>query len=131
MAGPKSRVQEIESAFTEPVSVEGARDDRGGARATSASTIPMLRIQGSRAREVTAHVREVHETRTFGGLPIEVRNGVGQRASPPRRSVVLSGPASVLAQVKPEDVRAYVDAAAARPAASPRSRSSWHPATRG
>ena len=32
VAGPRSRVQEIESAFTEPVSVEGARPHRDRAR---------------------------------------------------------------------------------------------------
>jgi YbbR domain-containing protein len=113
VVGPKSRVHDMESAYTEPVSVEGARTNVVE-RVHVGLDDPMLRIQGTPRAEVTVHVREVHETRTFGGLPIEVRNGPGQ-ARPAQARVVLSGPASVLAQIKPEDVRAYLDAASARP----------------
>jgi YbbR domain-containing protein len=109
VVGPKSRVHDIESAYTEPVSVEGAR-------ATVVERVhvglddPMLRIQGTPRAEVTVRIREVHEARTLSGVPIEVRNGSGT-ARPAQARVVLTGPASMLAQVKPEDVRAYVEAA--------------------
>ena len=109
VAGPKSRVQEMESAYTEPVSVEGAGT-------TVVETVnlglddPVLRIQGSPRVRVTARVREVHETRILDGVEVEVRGGA-LPVTPSRVRVVLAGPASALARVKPAEVRAYVDAA--------------------
>jgi YbbR domain-containing protein len=113
VVGPKSRVHDMESAYTEPVSVEGARANVVE-RVHVGLDDPMLRIQGTPRAEVTVRVREVHESRSFGGLPIEVRNGEGQ-ARPAQARVVLTGPASVLAQIKPADVRPYLEVAAARP----------------
>ena len=109
VAGPKSRVQEMESAYTEPVSVESAGS-------TVVETVnlglddPVLRIQGSPRVRVTARIREVQETRTFDGVEVEVRGGA-LAVQPARVRVVLGGPASALARVKPVQVLAYVDAA--------------------
>jgi YbbR domain-containing protein len=109
VAGPKSRVQEMESAYTEPVSVDGAGS-------TVVETVnlglddPVLRIQGSPRVRVTARIREVQETRTLDGVEVEVRGGA-LAVQPARVRVVLSGPASALARVKPAQVHAYVDAA--------------------
>lgn len=113
VVGPKSRVHDMESAYTEPVSVEGARTNVVE-RVHVGLDDPMLRIQGTPRAEVTVRIREVHQNRTFAGLPIEVRNGVGQ-ARPAQAKVVLTGPASLLALIKPEDVRPYLEAASARP----------------
>lgn len=113
VVGPKSRVHDIESAYTEPVPVEGARTNVVE-RVHVGLDDPMLRIQGTPRAEVTVRIREVHEVRTLHGLPIEVRNGPGQ-PRPAEARVVLSGPASMLARVKPEDVRAYVEAEGGRP----------------
>lgn len=113
VVGPKSRVHDIESAYTEPVSVEGARANVVE-RVHIGLDDPMLRIQGIPRAEVTVRIREVHETRTFTGLPIVVRNGAGQ-ARPAQAKVVVSGPASMLAALQPGDVRPYVEAAADRP----------------
>jgi YbbR domain-containing protein len=55
VAGPKSRIQEVEGAFTEPVSVEAAQ-------ATVVDTVnlgvedPLLRIQGNPRVRVTARI---------------------------------------------------------------------------
>jgi YbbR domain-containing protein len=108
ISGPKSRVQEVESAYTEPVSVEGAE-----ANVVDHVNIgledPLLRIQGNPRVRVTARVREVEHTRTFPGLPVEVRRG-SVAARPPRVSVVLAGPASVLDQADSAAIHPYVDA---------------------
>jgi hypothetical protein len=109
IAGPKGRVQEIESAFTEPVSVEGAA-------ATVSDTVnigledPVLRIQGSPSVRVTATVREVEQTRTFESLAVDVRGG---RATlrPAAVRVVLRGPLSALKGLSPLVLRPYVDLA--------------------
>jgi YbbR domain-containing protein len=113
VVGPKSRVHDMESAYTEPVSVEGARANVVE-RVHVGLDDPMLRIQGTPRAEVTVRIREVHETRTFAGLPIDVRNGEGQ-VRPAQVRVVLSGPASILAQIRPEEVKPYLEAAASRP----------------
>jgi len=109
VAGPKSRVQEMESAYTEPVSIEGAGS-------TVVETVnlglddPVLRIQGSPRVRVTARIREFQDTRALEGVEVEVRGGAFP-VQPPRVRVVLTGPASALARVKPAQVRAYVEAA--------------------
>jgi YbbR domain-containing protein len=111
ITGPKSRVQEVESAFTEPVALDGAR--------TTVSDLvnigledPMLRIQGSPRVRVTARIREVHETRAFDGVAIDVRGGAGS-LRPGAVRVVLTGAASQLRRLTPADVHAYVDVPAA------------------
>jgi len=112
--GPKSRVQEIESAFTEPVSVDGAD-------ATVEETVnvgledPLLRLEGSSEVKVTVRVREVQEERTFESLPVSAR---GRPASftPSTVRVVVQGPASVLTDLAPSDVRPYVNVPEGAPA---------------
>jgi hypothetical protein len=106
VVGPRSRVREIESAFTEPVSVEGAT-----ASATEAVGVgledPLLRLEGGSRVRVTAHVRETQETRTFQGLRVEAR-GRPARTIPGRVSVAVAGPASQVRALAAADVRAFV-----------------------
>jgi len=107
LAGPKSRVQEVESAFTEPISVEGAR-------APVSDTVniglddPLLRLIGASRVVVTAQVREVSDTRDFPGLEVEVRGGPAT-VQPLKVDVVLAGPAAALQAMARGQVRPYVD----------------------
>lgn len=111
IAGPKSRVQEVESAFTEPVSVEGVQANVADSVSLGIDD-PLLRIlDGARVR-VTARIREVQEQRTLARLPVAVRGGTGA-PRPAAVDVVVSGPASLLARLQPSDVRPWVDAAGA------------------
>jgi YbbR domain-containing protein len=107
VTGPRSRVQGVESAFTEPVSAQAAEtaivqyvnlglDD------------PFVRIEGAHRAKVTVRVREVRDHRAFDELAVGVRGGAGS-PRPPRVRVVLVGPASVLGGMRAEDVRPYVD----------------------
>jgi hypothetical protein len=106
IAGPKSRVQEVESAFTQPVSVEGM-----------ASTVvdqvsigledPLLRLQGTSRVQVTARIREESGKRTFESLPVEVRGGSGL-ARPAVVRVVITGPRALLKQLQPTHLHPYV-----------------------
>jgi YbbR domain-containing protein len=106
LAGPKSRVQEVESAYTEPVSLEGAQE-------TVVDTVnigledPVLRLSGSSQVKVTARVREEHGRRSLEGLPVEVRGGTAQ-ARPSSVRVVLTGPRSLLDGLDATKVRPYV-----------------------
>jgi YbbR domain-containing protein len=106
ISGPKSRVQEIESAFTEPVSVEGAQ-----ANVVDSVTIgvddPMLRLLGSSRARVTARVREVQERRAFERLEVDTRGGEAQ-VRPATVRVTVEGPASLVRRLRREDVHPFV-----------------------
>jgi YbbR domain-containing protein len=107
IAGPKSRVQEVESAFTEPVSVEGATST-----VTDDVNIgledPLLRIQVSPRVKVSVKIQELQEKRIFDGLLLEVRGG-SATVLPARVRVVLEGPSSAVRGLTPADVRPYVE----------------------
>lgn len=109
LAGPKSRVQEIESAFTEPVSVEGAE-----ANVIDTVTIgvedPLLRILGSSRTKVTARIREVQDKRTFDDVEVAPRGGAAQ-VRPGSVRVVVEGPASLVRRLRKEDVHPFVNVA--------------------
>jgi hypothetical protein len=107
VAGPRSRIQEIESAFTEPVSVEGA--------ATTVTEMvnvgledPLLRLEGGSQVRVTATIQEVREIRRFEGIGIVAR-GRPARLSPSRVTVSVTGPASLVRALEPGDLQAHVD----------------------
>jgi hypothetical protein len=106
VAGPRSRVREIESAFTEPVSVEGATTSASESVGVGLED-PLLRLEGGGRVRVTARVQEVQETRRFDGLGVEVRGRAG-RTSPGRVSVSVAGPASQVRALAAGDVRAFV-----------------------
>lgn len=106
VAGPRSRVQEIESAFTEPVSVAGL-DRTATERVNVGLEDPLLRLEGGSGVRVTALVRETLETRTFEGLRIEAR-GRPARLDPPRVTVSVAGPASLVRALAAEDLQPYV-----------------------
>lgn len=114
IAGPKSRVQEVESAFTEPVSVEAARTSVVDS-VTLGVEDPLLRIQGRTRVQVTARIREERQRRTFVGLAVAVRGGPAS-VRPAAVTVVVEGPASSVARLAPGDVRAYVEVSGVRAA---------------
>ena len=111
LEGPTSRVDEVESAFTEPVSVDGARDTVSET-VTIGIADPLLRVLGTPRVKVTARIRERHETRTIRNVVVEVR-GSAAAARPARVDVTVTGPAASLPDLPAEDVRAYVDVARA------------------
>jgi YbbR domain-containing protein len=106
VAGPRSRLQQIESAFTEPVSVEGAENS-----VTDLVNVgledPLLRLEGDSRVRVTATVSEEYETRTFDGLRVVAR-GRPARLDPARVTVSVSGPASQVREVDAGDLQPYV-----------------------
>jgi hypothetical protein len=112
VAGPKTRVQELESAFTEPISVEGAR----AAVADEVSIgieDPLVRVLGSPRVVVTAQVREAPTTRLFQDLELQVRGGAAA-VQPASVDVTLAGPASILQKVDRSQLKAYADLAQSR-----------------
>jgi YbbR domain-containing protein len=115
--GPTSRVEEIDSAFTEPVSVDGAKDSVID-DVTIGIADPLLRVIATPRVKVTARIREVPATRTITRVSVEVRGGA-RTARPDHVDVTLRGPAPVLAALAASDVHAFVDAAAAAGARAP------------
>lgn len=107
IAGPRSRVDEVESAFTEPISVEAARSTVE-ASVNIGIEDPLLRIQGSPRVQVAARIREVHRKKVFESLTVEVRGGTAT-VRPLTVRVTLTGPESVLGRLPAEDVRPYVE----------------------
>ena len=99
-------MQAVASAFTEPISVEGAS-------ATVQQSVgvglgdPLLRLEGGSRVRVTARVREAHETRVFEGLTSR-RGAAPRSSSPPAATVVVSGPASQVRALSASVLRLYV-----------------------
>jgi YbbR domain-containing protein len=107
--GPRSRVQEIESAFTEPVSVDGA-DSTVEEYVNVGLEDPLLNLESDEGQEVkvVARIRERQEQKAFDKLPIVAR-GQPARLSPPTVRVEVQGPERVLSDLDPDDVRPYVN----------------------
>lgn len=110
IAGPKTRVHEVESAFTEAVSVEGAENNVVEV-VNMGLEDPLLRIQGSPRVRVTVRIQELQQARTLD-LPVHAPEGAGS-VRPASVRVVVAGPASLVKTLDPETVRASVDALAA------------------
>jgi YbbR domain-containing protein len=106
ISGPKSRVQEVESAFTEPVSLEGANADVTEEVSVGLED-PMLRLLDAPKVKVTARVVEVQGRRLFEGLPVAVKGGSAQ-PRPAAVQVTVTGPQSMLGRLKSEDLHPYV-----------------------
>jgi len=112
IAGPRSRVQEVESAYTEPLSIEGA-DNSVTDAVNMGLEDPMLRILGSPRVRATVRIQEVEGERKLEDVPIEVRAGTGA-VRPATVDVVLAGPASLLRSLGRGDVHPWVDLSAPR-----------------
>lgn len=108
VAGPRSRVRDVESVFTEPLAIAGARGDVAERLALGVED-PVLRILEVARVEVIARIRERLVTLRLAELPLVVRGGQGV-TRPARVEVLLEGPASVLARAQPDQVRPYVTA---------------------
>ena len=106
VAGPRSRVHEIESAFTEPVSVDGL-DRTTTLWVNVGLEDPLLRLEEGSRVQVTANVREVQETRTFAGLRVEAQ-GREARLTPSRVAVTVAGPGARVRALERSELKAYV-----------------------
>jgi YbbR domain-containing protein len=107
IAGPRSRVREVESAFTEPLSVEGAQSNVTDV-VNMGLEDPLLRVMGSPRVRVTVRIQEQEDERAVEDVPVAVRGGEGV-VRPTAVKVVLAGPASLLASLTLADVHAAAD----------------------
>jgi hypothetical protein len=107
IVGPRTRVQDLEAAITEPVSVEGARG-LVTVEVNLGLEDPMVRIQGSPRVQVTAMISEIRERRQFDAVPVLVRGGPGT-VRPGSVRLTVEGPASLMKRLTPDALRAWVD----------------------
>jgi YbbR domain-containing protein len=113
VAGPRSRVQQAESAFTEPVSLDG-EDHTVQSWVNVGLEDPQLRLEGASRVRVTIRLREARETRVLEDLQVAAR-GLPARVEPSRVAVVVSGPRRQLQTLDPAAVHPYVELAAGAP----------------
>ncbi len=106
IAGPKSRVDAVESAFTEPVQIEAATATVQKWVAVGLAD-PLLRLEGEGRARVTARIREEQQTRTFRGLEVTTQGGAAQVA-PARGELVVAGPVSQMRGLDASAFRLYV-----------------------
>jgi YbbR domain-containing protein len=106
VAGPRSRVQEVESAFTEAVSVDAVRQVVERVVNVGLED-PLLRLDAGSTVRVTAVVTEARGTRVLENMPVVARGGPA-RIDPSRVAVVVSGPEAALAALDAGELRAFV-----------------------
>jgi YbbR-like protein len=104
--GPRSRVEGVETAFTEAVGVDGAT---GPVNATVSVGLPdpLLRLIGNPLVQVAVRVAEASQKRAFDGLLVDVRGGAAL-ARPAHVRVVVAGTAAALESLTEASLRPYV-----------------------
>lgn len=101
VAGPRGRVHEIESAFTEPVALEGASRDVSEEVSIGLED-PTLRIQGRSRVQVRVQIRALEGRRELQ-VPIVVTDArLGARPASAR--VTVSGPLVALRALQARDI---------------------------
>ena len=104
--GPASLVDALKKAPTETVSIEGKKESFTVLGV--AIDIPDQKIDVLDALvDVAVEIGEKRIEKTFSGLP--VRSDTGASVRPPSVTVTVAGPASLLEQLRPEDVKVIVD----------------------
>jgi YbbR domain-containing protein len=117
VVGPESRLRDLASATTEPVSVAGQK-----ATVTDMVTIGVadaaLRLAQTQTATVTVEVLPAPAERDFAGVPVRWRNlgaGLSARVQPLVARVTIRGQRSALEGVHAETIDAFVDLAGLGP----------------
>jgi YbbR domain-containing protein len=113
IVGPRTHVEKLAEAFTEPVDVGGLDATRVADNVSIGFDDPILHVEGPSMVRVTVRIGEAREARVFDDMRLEVRGGPAA-VTPARVRVVVRGPASVVRALAPAAVKAYVDAAGLR-----------------
>jgi len=104
--GPEGHVRSIDRAYTETISLEGQRDSL--TLPQTAIDIPDRKVVPLESTvSVRIEIAEQRAERRFEGVP--VRSAAGGQARPDSVALVLRGPRSAVAGLKPEDVRVVVE----------------------
>jgi YbbR domain-containing protein len=117
VVGPESHLDRLQQATTEPVSIENAR-----ALVEDTVTVGVadsaLRLRTARTATVFVDILPAPIERTLADVPVRSQHLVGGRTAivqPATATVVLRGTREMLAGVRPETVKIYVDLATLGP----------------
>ena len=113
IAGPRSRVERVDNAFTEPVQIAGAVFSVTSEVGVGVDD-PLLRLQAEPRARVTVQIREEHAQRRFEALDVETRGGEATLATS-QVSIVVDGPVRIVENLVAAGIRPYVDLAAPQP----------------
>jgi len=103
--GPASRIEALQMASTETISLSGRKESFTASRV--AIDVPDQKIEVlDPLVDLAIEVGEKRTEKSFSGVVARSLSGVEVR--PPTAEVTLSGPASVLAELRPEDVKVVV-----------------------
>jgi len=106
--GPASRIEALQTAPTETISLSGRKESFTASRV--AIDIPDQKIDVlDPLVDLAVEVGEKRTEKSFSGVAVRSISGVEVR--PATAEVTLAGPASVLSQLRPEDVKVVVDMA--------------------
>jgi len=111
--GPESSVQRVTEAFTEPVSIEGARASVSE-HVNVGFLDPTLRLKNPRPATVTVPIALGPVEHVSKDRPVHLRNlqpNLSAQALPAVVNVNLRGTRQALGSVQPDDIMAYVDLA--------------------
>jgi YbbR domain-containing protein len=111
VVGPESAVRRVTEAFTDPVSVEGARAPVSE-HVNVGFLDPTLRLKNPRPATVTVPIVPGPVEHAMKDRPVHLRNlqpSLSAEALPAVVTVSLSGARQALGGVQPDDVTAYVD----------------------
>jgi YbbR domain-containing protein len=115
--GPESRLRQLRSATTEPLSVEGAAGPVVDT-VTVGIVDAALRLKEARSAVVSVEVHAAPVERRLGSVPIRLRNlepALAAAVEPPHVAVVVRGRREVLGALGPESVDASLDLAGLGP----------------
>jgi len=113
LRGPTSRLRGVESVRTLPIDLEGRQQTFRVRLALVPPGAPgETRLEPDRV-QVEIEMAERAVSRTVEGVEVAVLTGVGAprvaAIAPARVSVTVQGRAEMLAELRPEDIRAFVD----------------------
>ncbi len=104
--GPASRIEVLQRAPTEAISIEGKKEGFTSSRVPI--DIPDQKIDLLDENvDVVVEIGERSSEKSFSGVPALSNTGAGIK--PETASVILSGPSSVIEQLRKEDVKVVVD----------------------
>lgn len=117
VAGPESRLKQLTSATTEPVTVDG-RKEKFTDQVTVGITDSAVRLVQAQDARVTVDILPAPVERELAGVPVRMRNlGQGLRASvqPTLTRVTVRGRREALSDLRAGEVDAFVDLAGLAP----------------
>lgn len=111
VSGPDSAVKRLTDAFTEPVSVDDARESVQET-VTVGLFDPALRLKGARTASVTVQVIPAPIERTFREMPVHLRHlsmNLTASATPSAATVTLRGSRDAFRRAEIDGVELFVD----------------------